>query len=100
MRRPKPQPKVGWLRALARYYRDRDASVFGKLIALVAIVYVVMPMDLVPDVVPVVGWLDDLGVMGLATAWLLRVVARYQTPDIPALAPDDRTSTLTRPRPS
>jgi uncharacterized membrane protein YkvA (DUF1232 family) len=102
MRRPKPQPKVGWLRALARYYRDREASVFGKLIALVAIVYVVCPIDLIPDV-PVVGWLDDLGVMGLATAWLVRVVARYRAPDTlrvarpasPTLALDGRTSTLT-----
>jgi len=108
MRRPKHQPKVGWFRALARYYRDEDASVFGKLIALVAIVYVVMPIDLIPDV-PLVGWLDDLGVMGLATAWLVRVVARYRAPDTlspgrarivnesPTLALDGRTSTLVEP---
>ena len=102
MRRPRPQPKVGWFRALARNYRDPTASVFGKLIALVAIAYAVWPIDLIPDV-PIVGWLDDLGVMGLATAWLLRVVARYRTPDIlprPPLAPDGRTSTLVDPRPN
>lgn len=72
---------------------------FGKLIALVAIVYVVCPIDLIPDV-PLVGWLDDLGVMGLATAWLIRVVARYQTPDTRSLALDGRTSTLVEPRPA
>jgi uncharacterized membrane protein YkvA (DUF1232 family) len=84
MKRPTPQlarsRDLGWFRALGRYYRDPSASVFGKLIALVAIVYVVVPVDLIPDV-PIVGWIDDLGVMGLATAWLLRVVARYRTPD-------------------
>lgn len=71
------RPKVGHLRALARYYRDPSASILGKLVIFLALVYVVVPVDLIPDV-PLVGWLDDLGVMGLATAWLARVVARYR----------------------
>lgn len=74
MSRSKP---VGFVRAVARYYRDPSASVLGKLLAVLAIVYVVCPIDLIPDV-PIVGWLDDLGVMGLATAWLARRVATYR----------------------
>ncbi len=69
--------KVGRVRALGRYFRDREASVFGKLFVLAAVFYVVWPADLIPDV-PVIGWLDDLGVMGLATAYLSRVLARYR----------------------
>lgn len=64
---------------MARYYRDPSASVFGKLVIFLALVYVVLPVDLIPDV-PIVGWLDDLGVMGLATVWLGRVVTRYREP--------------------
>lgn len=30
---------------------------------LLAILYIVSPIDLVPDVVPVVGWLDDVAVL-------------------------------------
>jgi len=71
---------VGWFRALIRYYRDPSASVLGKLVIFLAIIYAVVPIDLIPDV-PVVGWLDDLGVMGLASAWLARVVARYRQPE-------------------
>lgn len=71
--------KVGWLRAAVRYYRDPSASVLGKLVALVALVYVAVPVDLVPDV-PVVGWLDDLGVVGLATGWLHRRLRPYRDP--------------------
>lgn len=74
------RPRIGWLRALARYYRDPSASTLGKLVIFLALVYVVCPVDLIPDV-PVVGWLDDLGVMGLATAFLARVVARYRAGD-------------------
>jgi uncharacterized membrane protein YkvA (DUF1232 family) len=86
--------KVGWFRALARYYRDPDASIFGKLVALVAVLYAIMPLDLIPDVVPIVGWLDDIGVMGLATAWLLKVVARYR--HTPELEPRERPNDVSR----
>lgn len=75
----RPKPKIGWFRALSRYYRDPSASMLGKLVIFFALIYAVVPVDLIPDV-PVVGWLDDLGVMGLATAWLMRVVARYRVP--------------------
>lgn len=77
--RPPRAAKIGWLRALVRYYRDPSASVVGKLVIFAALIYAIVPVDLVPDV-PVIGWLDDLGVMGLASAWLSRVVARYRTP--------------------
>ena len=74
------RPKIGWVSALRRYYRDPKASTLGKLVIFLAVIYAIVPIDLIPDV-PVVGWLDDLGVMGLATAWLARVVARYRTPE-------------------
>lgn len=84
--------KIGWFRALARYYRDPSASKFGKLIIFLALVYVVCPVDLIPDV-PIVGWLDDIGVMGLATAWLARVVARYRVAgDLPDAGGETRAA--------
>jgi hypothetical protein len=54
-----------------------SASVLGKLVALFALIYAISPVDLILDV-PIVGWIDDLGVMGLATWWLSRVVTRYR----------------------
>jgi uncharacterized membrane protein YkvA (DUF1232 family) len=70
-------PSVGRLRALVLYFKDGKASIFGKLFVLAAVFYVVWPADLIPDV-PVIGWLDDLGVMGIATAFLSRVIAKYR----------------------
>ena len=69
--------KIGRARALVRYFRDPAASIFGKLFVLAAVVYVICPIDLIPDV-PIVGWLDDIGVMGLAVAWMWKVVGRYR----------------------
>ena len=74
----KQRRSVGRLRALIRFFKDGDASIFGKLFVLAAVFYVVWPADLIPDV-PVIGWLDDIGVMGLATAYLSRVIGKYRT---------------------
>ncbi len=75
--------KIGRARALVRYFRDREASLLGKLFVLAALVYVVSPVDLIPDAIPVVGWLDDVGVMSLAVAWMWRIVGRYREPRRP-----------------
>ena len=70
--------KIGRARALVRYFRDREASILGKLFVLAAVVYVISPVDLIPDAFPIVGWLDDMGVMSLAVAFMWKVVGRYR----------------------
>jgi uncharacterized membrane protein YkvA (DUF1232 family) len=71
------RPKIGRFRALGRYFKDPNAGILGKLVVVLAVAYVVFPYDLIPDV-PFVGWLDDIGVMGLTTAWLSRVLGKYR----------------------
>jgi uncharacterized membrane protein YkvA (DUF1232 family) len=71
--------KIGRARALYRYFRHPATSFrdrIGKLFVLLALIYVISPVDAIPDVLPVVGWLDDIGVMGLVVAWMWRVVGR------------------------
>jgi uncharacterized membrane protein YkvA (DUF1232 family) len=70
--------RIGRARALVRYFRDPRPSIFGKLFVLAAVLYAISPVDVIPDVVPVVGWLDDIGVMSLAVAWMWRIVGRYR----------------------
>jgi uncharacterized membrane protein YkvA (DUF1232 family) len=42
------------------------------LVPIVSLVYIISPIDFIPDVIPVVGWLDDGGALlaGLST-WLV-----------------------------
>lgn len=40
------------------------------IIVLLAFIYVVSPLDLIPDFIPVIGWLDDLGVLAWAAKQL------------------------------
>ncbi len=39
--------------------RNPAAPGISKLVALLAAVYIVSPVDLIPDVIPILGWLDD-----------------------------------------
>jgi len=42
------------------------------ILTILAAMYIVFPKDLIPDVIPVVGWLDDLAVGYLAWRYLYR----------------------------
>ncbi|MEO7654748.1 MAG: DUF1232 domain-containing protein [Sphingomicrobium sp.] len=58
----------------------------AKWLAVAAIAYAVSPLDLIPDVIPIIGHLDDLLVVP-ALAWLaLRQIDRQLLADLRALA--------------
>ena len=62
---------------LFRYFRDPSVSAWRKLAGVAAVAYLVMPFDLVPDFVPVLGWLDDIGVLSAAAMFVIREVKRH-----------------------
>lgn len=59
------------LRLYGRLLRDRRVSILPKILLVGAIVYVVLPFDLIPDVLPLVGQLDDVTVLLLAAHWFI-----------------------------
>lgn len=65
-------------RAILRFMRDSRASRASKIVFLLAMIYTVLPIDLVPDVAPVIGWLDDAGLLTAAVAWAMNRVAKYE----------------------
>src|SRR5262245_12547946 len=64
---------------LAAYYCafDRDTPLQVKAALLAALAYFVLPIDMVPDVLPLLGFADDAAV--LATA--IRMVAAHLRPE-------------------
>ncbi len=49
--------------ALLRYMRDPLVSWHRKAIVVAALIYFISPIDTIPDITPLVGYLDDLGVI-------------------------------------
>ena len=43
-----------------------------------AILYVVSPIDAIPDFIPVVGWMDDIAIVGLAMSKLSGIISEYK----------------------
>ncbi|UXH78320.1 YkvA family protein [Roseateles amylovorans] len=50
--------------------RDREAPWPARLVALAVAAYALSPIDLIPDFIPLLGWLDDL-VLVPAGFWLV-----------------------------
>ena len=66
------------LRLVKRLAGDRSLSRGARALLVVLLGYLAMPFDLVPDVVPVLGWADDVIVVAL----VLRAVVRSAGPDV------------------
>ena len=54
------------LRLVWRLLADSRVPIFPKLIILAAAIYVISPIDLIPDLILGLGQLDDLGIAMLA----------------------------------
>ena len=49
--------------ALYRYMVDTDISWYRKSIVVFALIYFISPIDAIPDIAPLFGYMDDLGVI-------------------------------------
>lgn len=58
-----------FVRLYWRLFRDRRVSMLAKALLVLTLLYVVWPFDVIPDFLPVVGEMDDLGVV-LGGLWL------------------------------
>jgi uncharacterized membrane protein YkvA (DUF1232 family) len=54
-----------------------QAPVWLKVGTLAIVVYLLSPVDLIPDVIPVLGLVDDLVLIPLAMRWLLRLLPAH-----------------------
>ena len=65
------------LQDVGRYFRDREVSLLRKSLVLFAAAYAVMPLDVIPDVIPIFGWLDDVGVVAAVVGFIWRDVRKH-----------------------
>lgn len=58
-----------FIRLYWRLFRDRRVPILAKAFLIATLAYVVWPLDLVPEYIPVIGEVDDLAVV-LSGLWL------------------------------
>ena len=63
--------------ALWKFVQDSNAPWAGKAIAIGALIYLISPIDAIPDVIPVLGLTDDVSIIGLAVAKLATDLQKY-----------------------
>lgn len=66
--------------ALVLYYlfKDKNVPSYSKTIIAAALAYFIFPVDSIPDMTPIIGYSDDLGVLYVTISQLFK----YITPEI------------------
>lgn len=65
-----------YLPALFLAIKHRNTPWLAKAIAIFAIVYAISPIDLIPDVIPVIGYLDDLLILPILISICIRLIPK------------------------
>lgn len=65
-----------YLRLLVGLMRDARVSRFDRLLVLAAAAYIIAPIDLLPDVIPFLGQVDDIFLLMLALQRLVDGASR------------------------
>ncbi|GKU24881.1 YkvA family protein [Clostridium folliculivorans] len=62
--------------ALYLAYKRNDIPIYTKIIIMVVVAYALSPIDLIPDFIPVLGFLDDLIILPLGIALAVRLIPK------------------------
>lgn len=70
------QAKVLKTDTYAVYLASKDPRVpwYAKMLIAVVVAYALSPIDLIPDFIPIIGYLDDLILVPLGLKWALTMI--------------------------
>ncbi|WP_438448769.1 YkvA family protein [Gorillibacterium sp. sgz5001074] len=71
-------------------YRDPRVPLFTKIFAICVVAYAFSPVDLIPDFIPILGYLDDLILVPLGVYIALRLFPKEVLEDYRARAEERR----------
>lgn len=58
-------------------YTDKRTPWYAKVVIICTIAYALSPIDLIPDFIPVLGYLDDLLILPLGIALAYKLIPEY-----------------------
>ncbi len=62
------------LRALYLAYKDPRVPTYARVFTIIVVAYAFSPIDLIPDPIPILGYLDDLILVPLGIALAIRMI--------------------------
>ncbi|WP_427107738.1 YkvA family protein [Lysinibacillus xylanilyticus] len=62
-------------------YKDPRSPWYAKLVAMLVVAYAFSPIDLIPDFIPVLGYLDDLIIVPLGIIFALKLIPPHVAED-------------------
>ncbi len=54
--------------------KDKETPILPKILAFITIAYALSPIDLIPDFIPVLGYLDDIILLPLFIALTIKLI--------------------------
>lgn len=67
------------LMMLWRAFVAPETALWLKALMLVVPLYLLSPIDIIPDFIPFAGWLDDLVVIPLLVSWIVSLLPQRTT---------------------
>jgi uncharacterized membrane protein YkvA (DUF1232 family) len=65
-----------------------ETPIYLKALMLLVPAYLLSPLDLIPDVIPIAGWLDDAIVIPLLVSWIVSMLPQKRPQPAYARAED------------
>jgi len=62
------------LATLWRAFLAPETPLHLKALMLLVPAYLVSPLDLIPDFIPLLGWVDDFVIVPLLVSWIVRMI--------------------------
>ncbi|HPF19122.1 MAG: DUF1232 domain-containing protein [Bacillota bacterium] len=78
--------------AIKPMMKDPAVSVWKKVLIVAGLVYLFLPFDLIPPIIPVFGFFDDMILWGFIISYLKDELDRYWVDDRAGGAPADQFS--------
>ncbi|SJZ38025.1 YkvA family protein [Selenihalanaerobacter shriftii] len=77
------------IKNVIKFLKDKDVPKFKKLLLFIPIIYVISPIDLVSDFIPLLGWLDDAAILTFAWNFFLQELSDYDLNKDSTIEQDD-----------